>query len=183
MVSTQNGGSALLRSTRDGAWALAGDCGRSGCRTVPSRATATTGATANDPGSRESLRGTTVLTRPRPETDPQGTRLGLFFLFPRAELDETYNDNIFATPTKSSDFITTLAPSFDLLSNWTQDALNLHAGGAFGTYASHSSENYQDAFASADGRLILMKADRPLAACRFETGPIALFAELAWCRG
>jgi hypothetical protein len=102
----------------------------------------------------ESLRGTTVLTRPRPETDPQGTRLGSFFLFPRAELDETYNDNIFATPSqKSSDFITTLAPSFDLLSNWNQDALNLHAGGAFGTYASHSSENYQDAFAAADGRL------------------------------
>ena len=80
--------------------------------------------------------------------------MGSFFLFPRAELDETYNDNIFATPNqKSSDFITTLAPSFDLLSNWNQDALNLHAGAAIGTYASHSSENFQDAFASADGRL------------------------------
>src|ERR1700761_193348 len=102
----------------------------------------------------EPPRGTTVLSRPRPETDPQGMRLGSFFLFPRAELDETYNDNIFATPSqKSSAFITTVAPSFDLLSNWNQDALNLHAGGAFGTYASHSSENYKDGYVLGDGRL------------------------------
>lgn len=101
----------------------------------------------------EPPRGTTVLTRPRPEIDAQGMRLGSFFVFPRLELDETYNDNIFATPSqKSSDFITTVAPNFDLLSNWNQDALNLHAGGAFGTYASHSSENYKDGYVSADGR-------------------------------
>src|SRR6185437_735086 len=106
------------------------------------------------PATSEPPRGTTVLSRPRPETDPQGTRLGSFFLFPRLELDEAYNDNIFATPNNtSSDFITTVAPSFDLLSNWNQDALNFHAGAAIGTYASHSSENYQDAFVSADGRL------------------------------
>jgi hypothetical protein len=104
--------------------------------------------------SSEPPRGTTVLTRPRPEIDAQGTRLGSFFLFPRAELDEAYNDNIFATATQtSSDFITTVAPGFDLLSNWNQDALNLHASGAFGTYASHSSENYKDGSVSADGRL------------------------------
>jgi len=106
------------------------------------------------PATSEPPRGTTVLSRPRPETDPQGTRLGSFFLFPRLELDEAYNDNIFATPNNtSSDFITTVAPSFDLLSNWNQDALNLHAGGAFGMYASHSSENYKDGFVSGDGRL------------------------------
>ena len=106
------------------------------------------------PGSVEPPRGTTVLSRPRPETDPQGTRLGSFFLFPRAELDEAYNDNVFGTQSqKASDYITTVAPSFDLLSNWNQDALNFHAGGAFGTYARHSSEDYRDAFASADGRL------------------------------
>jgi hypothetical protein len=101
----------------------------------------------------EPPRDTTVLTRPRPETDPQGLRLGSFFLFPRAEVDETYNDNIFATPTQNtSDFTTVLAPSFDLLSNWNQDALNFHASGAFGNYASHSSENYRDASVTADGR-------------------------------
>jgi hypothetical protein len=102
----------------------------------------------------EPPRGTTVVTRPRPETDAQGVRLGSFFLFPRAELDESYNDNIFGTPNHDAgDLVTTLAPSFDLLSNWGEDALNLHAGGAFGTYASHSSENYRDASLSTDGRL------------------------------
>jgi hypothetical protein len=102
----------------------------------------------------EPPRGTTVMSRPRPEIDAQGQRFGSFFLFPRAELDQSYNDNIFATPNHDTgDFITTVAPSFDLLSNWDQDALNFHAGGAFGNYASHSSENYQDAFASTDGRL------------------------------
>src|ERR1700761_932265 len=76
----------------------------------------------------EPPRGTTVMSRPRPETDPQGVRLGSFFLFPRGEIDESYNDNIFATPNHNSgDFITTLAPSFDLMSNWNQDALNFHA--------------------------------------------------------
>jgi hypothetical protein len=102
----------------------------------------------------EPPRGTTVMTRPRPEADAQGKRLGSFFLFPRAELDETYNDNIFATPNHSTgDLVTTVAPSFDLLSNWGRDALNLHAGAAFGTYASHSGEDYRDAFVSTDGRL------------------------------
>lgn len=102
----------------------------------------------------EPPRGTTVTTRPRPETDAQGMKWGSLFFFPRAEIDESYNDNIFATRNHGTgDFITTLAPSFDLLSNWGKDALNLHAGGAFGTYASHSSENYRDAFVSTDGRL------------------------------
>jgi hypothetical protein len=102
----------------------------------------------------EPPRGTTVVTRPRPETDTQGLRLGSFFLFPRVEDDESYNDNIFATQSNATgDLITTVAPSFDLLSNWGQDALNLHASGAFGTYASHSSENFRDASLTADGRL------------------------------
>src|SRR5438876_9205404 len=42
-------------------------------------------------------RGTTVAQRPRPELDPLGLRFGNWFLFPRIELDEVYNDNVFAT--------------------------------------------------------------------------------------
>jgi hypothetical protein len=101
-------------------------------------------------------RGQTIVDRPRPEIDPLGVRAGTFFLFPRAELDEVYNDNIFATRAATkSDFITVLAPSFDLLSNFPRHALNLRGGAAIGRYASHSSENYEDAFASADGRIDL----------------------------
>src|SRR4051812_21342077 len=42
-------------------------------------------------------RGQTVTDRPRPELDPLGVHLGTFFLYPRLELDELFNDNIFAT--------------------------------------------------------------------------------------
>src|SRR5215469_13480675 len=49
----------------------------------------------------------TVTQRPRPELDPLGLHLGDFFWFPRAELDEAYNSNIFATPSRTvGDLIT-----------------------------------------------------------------------------
>src|SRR5689334_1882969 len=61
----------------------------------------------------------TVTQRPRPELDPLGFRLGEYFWFPRAELDEAYNSNIFAISSpKTSDLITVLGPGFDLLSNF-----------------------------------------------------------------
>jgi hypothetical protein len=112
------------------------------------------------PATVEPPPGTTVITRPRPEIDAQGMRLGSFFFFPRGELDASYNDNIFATPRGTGAFIMTLAPSFDLLSNWDHDAVNFHGGGAFATYTSHSSENYNDAFASADGRLDISEGSK-----------------------
>jgi hypothetical protein len=100
--------------------------------------------------------GKTVTDRARPEVDPLGLRFGEFFLFPRIELDEGYNDNIFATTSgKVSSWVTTLAPSFDLLSNFPQNELRISAGGAFGRYTGHSSEDYDDGFGSAGGRFDL----------------------------
>ncbi|HLJ62930.1 MAG TPA: outer membrane beta-barrel protein, partial [Stellaceae bacterium] len=79
---------------------------------------------------------------------------GEFFFFPRFEVDEAYDDNIFATASNTiGDFINILAPSFDVLSNFPTNAINLHAGARIGNYASHTSENYQDGFGAADGRL------------------------------
>ena len=43
-------------------------------------------------------RGQSVTERPRPELDPLGIHAGGFFIYPRAELDQVYNDNIYATP-------------------------------------------------------------------------------------
>lgn len=106
------------------------------------------------------LRGQTVTDRPRPEYDPLGIHAGSYFFFPRAEVGEMYNDNIFATSgDKKSDLITILAPSFDLLSNFPRNALNVHGGASIGTYASHSHENYQDAFGTADGRYDITTGD------------------------
>jgi hypothetical protein len=96
----------------------------------------------------------TVAQRPRPELDPVGLRFGDFFWFPRGELDEAYNSNIFATPSPTiADVITVLQPGFDLLSSLPRNALDLHAGATTQFYASHPDQNTQDGFVSADGRL------------------------------
>jgi hypothetical protein len=98
----------------------------------------------------------TVTQRPRPELDPIGLRAGDFFWFPRAELDEAYNSNIFATPSPTiSDLITVVQPSFDLLSSFPQNAVNLHGGAASQFYASNPAQNTQDGFIGTDGRLDL----------------------------
>jgi hypothetical protein len=99
-------------------------------------------------------RGLTVVDRQRPEVSPIGFRAGEFFFFPRAELDEAYNDNITAAKTGAKgDFITALVPSFDLRSNFGTHALNLSAGAVLSHYASTPRFDTQDAFANADGRL------------------------------
>jgi hypothetical protein len=95
-----------------------------------------------------------VTSRARREFDPIGLRLGEFFWFPRAGLDEAYNSNIFATTTSPTyDLITALQPSVDLLSIFPRNALNLHASSALQVYADHPAQNTQDGSISVDGRL------------------------------
>ncbi len=85
---------------------------------------------------------------------PIGLRVGDFFWFPRAELDEAYNSNIFATSTRpSSDLITALTTSFDLQSNFSSNSLNAHGVSLLQAYADHSAQNTQDGAISADGTL------------------------------
>lgn len=98
--------------------------------------------------------GETVMGRSRPEFNALGVRFGDFFWFPRAELDESYNSNIFATTSSPTpDLITALAPSFDLLSISPQFPVNLHGSAALQDYASHSSQNTETGTISADGLL------------------------------
>ena len=54
-----------------------------------------------EPGA-PSIIGKTVTDRARPEIDPLGIRFGEFFFYPRAEIDGSYNDNIFATNTHTT---------------------------------------------------------------------------------
>ena len=111
------------------------------------------GPAQSAPAPIEPARGQTVVERPRPIFDPLGVRIDEFFFYPRLELDGSYNDNILATSSnKKSDFITDLRPRFDLVSNFGRHALNVSAGADIGWYASHTTENYQDAFTSANGR-------------------------------
>ncbi len=88
------------------------------------------------------------------EFAPIGLRAGDFFWFPRAELDEAYNSNIFATSTRpSSDLITALTTSFDLRSNFSSNSLNAHGASLLQAYADHPAQNTQDGIISADGTL------------------------------
>lgn len=97
-------------------------------------------------------RGQTVFERPRPEYDPIGVRLGSFFFYPRAELEEVYNDNIFATRHGTDDFLTVVSPSAALLSNWGTHALNFRVGASVGTFARHTTENFGEYYIAGSGR-------------------------------
>jgi len=113
--------------------------------------------------------GKTVTDRARPEVDPLGVRAGEFFIFPRLEVDEGHNDNIFATSTgKQGAWVTTLMPSFDILSNFSQNALYLSGGAALGRYASHTSENFEDGFGLVGGRYDISALTHAFASARFD---------------
>lgn len=102
----------------------------------------------------EPRRGETVLTRPRPEVDPLGVRVGSFLLFPRLGVTGEYNDNIFATDdNETDDFITIIEPRLSLESDWSRHALNLRAGVEAGLHADNQSQNYVDGDVALDGRL------------------------------
>jgi hypothetical protein len=114
-------------------------------------------------------RGQTVMQRARPEYDPLGVRAGSFFFYPRLELDQLYNDNIFASDgDKEGDFVTVISPSVDARSNWTSHALNAEAGLSSGFYWDNTSEDYLDAFAGVDGRYDITRNLAAFAAARYE---------------
>lgn len=103
-------------------------------------------------------RGETVLSRPRPEYDPVGVRMGGFMLYPEIGVQESYNSNIFATTSnEQSDFITAIEPSLDLRSNWNNHALNLHADSSVVRYWDNDDENFTDYTLSADGRVDVLR--------------------------
>jgi hypothetical protein len=103
-------------------------------------------------------RGATVMDRPRPDYDAAGVRLGSFLLYPGLAVQESYNSNIYATQNnRQDDFITTIAPSIDLRSNWNNHALRMHADTALARYADHQSEDYTDYTLLTDGRVDVLR--------------------------
>ena len=106
-------------------------------------------------------RGETVMSRARPDYDPIGLRLGGFILYPELGLQESYDSNIFATPTNErSDFITAIEPSLNLKSNWNNHALNFKADAQILKYADHSSEDQDNYSFGTDGRLDIQRDAR-----------------------
>jgi hypothetical protein len=102
----------------------------------------------------KAARGESVATRTRPELEPLGIRAGTFLIYPIFGVDETYNDNVFASKNdEKDDFITDLRPELSIESDWANHALNFSAGADAGLYATYSRLNYTDWFVSTDGRL------------------------------
>jgi hypothetical protein len=123
----------------------------------PALAQAPTGSAGSEPGStREKL--------PIKSTDnyePTGLPVGSFRLFPELELDEVFNDNIYATAGgtagKTSSFIQLVKPSASLRSDWSNHMLNFFARGGLGFYSANSTENFQDVGLGFDGRFDIQR--------------------------
>src|SRR5919206_3265727 len=104
--------------------------------------------------AQEPQRNESVFQRARPDYDPLGVRAGAFRIFPRAEVAEACNDNIFATKNNEvDDFITLLRPQIRAESDWGRHALGFQAGAENGRYFDHTGEDYLDGYVSTDGRI------------------------------
>jgi hypothetical protein len=106
----------------------------------------------------EITRGETVTTRPRPDYDAVGTRLGGFTLYPEATLEFMYDDNILAADRDEPEFelddmLVTLAPAIALRSDWSKHALNTGARVSAGRYTEYVSQDFTDYELWADGNL------------------------------
>jgi len=92
---------------------------------------------------------------------PAGIRLGTFKLFAELELDELYNDNLYATPAyvgTTGAFIQQVRPNVALKSDWNRHMLNAFATSNIGFSSVDASlNNYQDVTVGIDGRLDIQR--------------------------
>lgn len=102
----------------------------------------------------EARRSTTVRSRPRPELQPLGIRMGSFHLTTELGLPVGYTDNLFAAESRTaSDFHYGLAPRVELRSGWSRHAWRVGAHSTHRRHREFSSEDYDDWQIFADGRL------------------------------
>lgn len=97
-----------------------------------------------------------VLSRPRPDFDARGVRLGSFMLFPSISAGVAYHDNVLNVPDAlgpQEDFLFTLSPSLKLNSNWGRHALNFFAESKSYFYQDFSNEDRTDWKVAGDARL------------------------------
>lgn len=78
-------------------------------------------------------------SRPQPEFDTIGIRLGPWVASPTLRIDSGYDSNLFGTATdKDGDGYIILTPSLDLKSDWGRNSLDFAATGTFTRYYQHS---------------------------------------------
>lgn len=96
----------------------------------------------------------TVTTRPRPDYDALGVRVGAFTLFPSVNLSSSYNDNIYASNNNTkSDLLFTAAPRVNMVSNFSRHSLNFGAGAEIVRYVDRTDEDHENFNVSGGGSL------------------------------
>jgi hypothetical protein len=105
-----------------------------------------------------------------PGGEELGITMGSFRLYPAIDISTGYDNNVFAqsnnsTTTTSGTSTTTtttptvgsltavFAPSLAIRSDWMNHSINFLMGGGFGFYQSAPTQNYQNYFFIADGRI------------------------------
>lgn len=85
---------------------------------------------------------------------PDGIRAGAFIIQPSITVGESYQSNMFLEDSGVTDtFLTTIAPSLTIESNWNRHALRLEAGSELGFFSHDSDDDYIDYNADLSGVL------------------------------
>ena len=71
----------------------------------------------------------------------------------KVSVSSIYDDNIFALPHKTSDFIFVISPDLQINSNWNRNSLQFDLSSEFDEYASHGSQNSMEYQGTAAYRL------------------------------
>lgn len=99
-----------------------------------------------------------VSERVAAENQNLGVRAGGFIVVPKVDLEETYNDNVFATTNnEKGSFITTIRPEIAAKSNWSRHALNARVNAEWNNYHNQGAEDHTNYLAAVDGRVDVMK--------------------------
>ncbi len=99
--------------------------------------------------------GMPVATRPRPDYDPVGIRAGAFLLYPTLDQEFGYDSNVFESEIEDQggDFFYTIAPSLNLVSNWSRHSLTGTVRTESQFYFAEKEENTTGINADVAGRL------------------------------
>lgn len=93
-------------------------------------------------------------TRPQPEYDPLGIRVGAVEVYPSVTLSGTYNSNVFAAPDNAeSDLYYTVVPAIRVLTANERRSLSLNGSARIRRYDKFDSQNDEQYFVNAAGRL------------------------------
>jgi hypothetical protein len=99
-----------------------------------------------------------VLQRARPDYDPLGIQAGSFLILPSMDLQEWWDSNVYAVPTRpSSDLVTAIVPQLSIASDWNNHALNLFVGDQSEFYNKHTTENVNNVTVAAQGRFDIQR--------------------------